>query len=186
MLGLVIIDMQKWMFRYPERAAQIDQLNRNISAISKEFELRFPIFDVQTIHKADRSTWSHLMRKYDYPCLIEGTDDIRRVDGYQLPERAIQITKTANSAFLGTNFETQLKAAGVTEIALAGVFIDGCVGLTAADAAQRGFEVVFIDDAIGHTRADRRPVILNWLTDDYELKTWNTEQAIAHARQLLS
>jgi len=33
MLGLVIIDMQKWMFRYPERAAQIDQLNRNISAI---------------------------------------------------------------------------------------------------------------------------------------------------------
>jgi nicotinamidase-related amidase len=58
--------------------------------------------------------------------------------------------------------------------------------LTAADAAQRGFEVVFIDDAIGHTRADRRPVILNWLTDDYELKTWNTEQAIAHARQLIS
>jgi hypothetical protein len=26
MLGLVIIDMQKWMFRYPERAAQIDSL----------------------------------------------------------------------------------------------------------------------------------------------------------------
>jgi nicotinamidase-related amidase len=79
-----------------------------------------------------------------------------------------------------------LKAAGVTELALAGVFIDGCVGLTAADAAQRGFEVAFIDDAIGHTQADRRSAILNWLTDDYELKTWSTEQAIAHAHYLLT
>ena len=73
---------------------------------------------------------------------------------------------SANSAFLGTNFETQLKAAGVTELALAGVFIDGCVGLTAADAAQRGFDVVFIDDAIGQTRADRRSAILHWLRSE--------------------
>jgi nicotinamidase-related amidase len=186
MLGLAIIDMQKWMFRYPERATQIDQLVDNINAISKAFDAGFPIFDVQTIHKADRSTWSRLMRQYDCPCLIEGTEDIRPVDGYQLPPRAIQITKTANSAFLGTNFETELKAARVTELALAGVFIDGCVGLTAADAAQRGFEVVFINDAIGHSRADRRSAILNWLTDDYELKTWNTEQVVAHARYLLA
>ena len=117
---------------------------------------------------------------------MKATEDIRPVDGYRLPERAIQITKTANSAFLGTNFETLLKAAGVTELVLAGVFIDGCVGLTAADAAQRGLEVVFIDDAIGHTRADRRSAILNWLTADYELRTWNTEQAVAYARQSLS
>jgi nicotinamidase-related amidase len=186
MLGLAIIDMQKWMFRYPERALQIDQLINNINAISKAFEPEFPIFDVHTIHRADRSTWSRLMRKHNYPCLIEGTEDIRPVDGYQVPKLAIQITKTANSAFLGTNFETQLKAAGVTELALAGVFIDGCVGLTAADAAQHGFEVLFVGDAIGHTRADRRSAILNWLTDDYELKTWSTEQAIAHARNVLS
>jgi nicotinamidase-related amidase len=186
MLGLAIIDMQKWMFRYPERAAQIDQLIDNINAISKAFEPGLPIFDVRTIHKADRSTWSRLMRKYDYQCLIEGTEDTRPVDGYQLHERAIQITKTANSAFLGTHFETQLKAAGVTELALAGVFIDGCVGLTAADAAQRGFEVVFVDDAIGHARADRRSAILNWLADDYELKTWSTEQTVVRARHLLS
>ena len=186
MLGLAIIDMQKWMFRYPERAAQIDLLNQNINAISEAFAAGFPIFDVRTIHKADRSTWSRLTRKYNYPCLIEGTEDIRPVDGYRLPERAIQITKTANSAFLGTDFETQLTAAGVTELALAGVFIDGCVGLTAADAAQRGLEVVFIDDAIGHTRANRRSAILNWLTDDYELKTWTTEQTVAYARGSLS
>ena len=182
MLGLVIIDMQKWMFRYPERAAQIDSLVANINAVAKVFERELPIFDVQTIHKADRSTWSRLMHKHDYPCLIEGTEDARLVDGYQLPERAVQITKSANSAFLGTSFETQLKAAGVTELALTGVFIDGCVGLTAADAAQRGFDVAFIENAIGHTRADRRSAILNWLAEDYELRIWSAEQAVAHVR----
>jgi nicotinamidase-related amidase len=75
-----------------------------------------------------------------------------------------------------------LKAAGVTELALTGVFIDGCVGLTAADAAQRGFDVAFIENAIGHTRADRRSAILNWLAEDYELKIWSAEQAVAHVR----
>jgi nicotinamidase-related amidase len=115
------------------------------------------------------------MHKHDYPCLIEGTEDARLVDGYRLPERAVQITKTANSAFLGTSF-------GVTELALTGVFIDGCVGLTVADAAQRGFDVAFIENAIGHTRADRRSAILNWLAEDYELRIWSAEQAVAHVR----
>jgi len=34
------------------------------------------------------------------------------------------------------------------DMAAAGVLIDGCVGLTAADAVQRGFEVTFAADAI--------------------------------------
>ena len=180
MLGLVIIDMQRWMFRHPERAAQIGSLITNINVLTKMFEHRLPIFNVRTIHKADRSTWSRQMLKHDYPCLIEGTEDARLVDGYRLPEGAIQIVKTANSAFLGTNFETQLMTAGVTGLALTGVFIDGCVGLTAADAAQRGFDVAFVEDAIGHARADRRSAILNWLAEDYELRIWSTEQAMAH------
>jgi nicotinamidase-related amidase len=182
MLGLVIIDMQKWMFREPERTAQIDSLVANINTVANAFEPELPIFDVRTIHKADRSTWSRLMHKHDYPCLIEGTEDAGLVDGYRLPERAIQITKTANSAFLGTSFETQLKAAGVKELALTGVFIDGCVGLTAADAAQRGIDVTFIEDAIGHVRADRRATILNWLADTFELRIWSAEQAAANMR----
>lgn len=182
MLGLVIIDMQKWMFRYPERAAQIDPLVTNINAVANSFESELPIFNVQTIHKADRSTWSQLMRKYDYPCLIEDSDDVQLVEGYALPESAILITKTANSAFPGTRLESHLKDAGVTELALVGVFIDGCVGLTAADAVQRNFDVILIADAIGHTRVDRRSAILNWLAEDYELRIWNTDEIIGHVR----
>lgn len=183
MLALVIIDMQKWMFRYPERATQIPSLIDNINALTNAFiEVGLPIFDVQTIHKADRSTWSRLMSKYNYSCLIEGTQDAKLVEGYLLPEEAHQIAKTANSAFLGTTFETSLKSANITELVLTGVFMDGCVGLTAADAAQRGFDVIFVDDAIGHTQTDRRTAILDWLIDDYELKLQTTEQILARVR----
>src|SRR5258708_1262034 len=122
MLSLIIIDMQRWMFRYPERAAQVPLLVNNINALADAFmEAGLPIFDVQTIHKADRSTWSRLMRKYDCACLIEGTGDVELVDGYRLPTGANQITKTANSVFLGTRLDASLKAAGVTELALVGV-----------------------------------------------------------------
>jgi nicotinamidase-related amidase len=183
MLGLIIIDMQKWMFRYPERAAQVPLLIANINALMKTFvEFELPIFNIQTIHKADRSTWSRLMRKHDYSCLLEGTEEAELVDGYRSPECAIQIIKTANSVFVGTDFGAVLKAAGIAELVLSGVFIDGCVGLTAADAAQRGLEVTFAVDAIGRTRSDRRGMILNWLAEDYESKLLTTEQTMARVR----
>jgi nicotinamidase-related amidase len=183
MLGLVTIDMQKWMFRYPERAAQITSLASNINALTKVFiELDLPIFSVRTVHKADRSGWSRLMHKSDYACLIENTVDAEFVDAYRPPDRAHPITKTASSVFVGTDFETLLKRTGVTELVLTGVFIDGCVGLTAADAAQRGLDVTFVEDAIGHTRLDRRAAILNWLAEDYDLNVMATEQVMAYVR----
>jgi nicotinamidase-related amidase len=123
MLGLMIVDMQKWMFRYPERAAQLPLLVRAIDRLSATFaKARLPIFHVNTIHKADRSTWSRLMKKYDYPCLIEGTDDAAPVTGHRPPPGAIQITKTAHSAFIGTNLEESLEASGVLELVLTGVY----------------------------------------------------------------
>jgi nicotinamidase-related amidase len=151
MQGLAIIDMQRWMFRLPERAAQLPALVRAIDRLLIDFETSgLPVFNVHVVHKADRSTWSRLMRKYDYPCLIEGTSDIELVEGFALPPSARNIQKRANSAFLATNFEEQLRALDVQKLVLAGAFIDGCVGLTAADAAQRGFEVVPAEDAMAH------------------------------------
>jgi nicotinamidase-related amidase len=180
MQALAIIDMQRWMFRYPERAAQLPSLVENVNRLSNAFAAKgLPVFDIRTVHKADRSSWSRLMRKYDYACLIEGTEGADYVDGYTPPRSAIGVLKTANSAFLGTDFEAELRASGVTELVLAGVFGDGCVGLTAAEAAQRRFEVVLVGDAIGHSRADRSATIIDWLVEDYELRLLDTEKTIS-------
>lgn len=183
MLGLMILDMQKWMFRHPERAAQIPGLLTNINTLAAAFaEARLPIINVETIHKADRSTWSRLMRKYNLACLIAGTEDVEPVAGYRPPVAAVRIEKTANSAFLGTDLEWKLQTAGVSELVITGVFIDGCVGLTAADAAQRGYEVTLVADAIGHARRDRRTVIFDWLASDYELSVLSADQARGRLR----
>jgi len=179
MQALAIIDMQRWMFRYPERAAQLPLLIDNINRLGDAFAAKgLPVFDIRTVHKADRSTWSRLMQKYDYPCLIEGSEEADYVDGYRPPGSAIRLIKTANSAFLGTNFEAELRASHVTELVLSGVFGDGCVGLTAADAAQRRFDVVLVADAIGYSKAELSATILNWLVEAYELRQLNAEQAI--------
>ena len=172
MQALVIIDMQRWMFRLPERLEQVPSLIASIEQLTTAFEVaQRSIYHVRTIHKADRSTWSRLMLKYDYPCLLDGTSDAEPIDGYPPPKGAKDIVKTANSAFVGTSFHEVLRNDRITHLVLAGVFIDGCVGLTAADAAQRGYEVTFIDDAIGHAEAHLRGPLFEWLMDEYEIRS---------------
>jgi len=170
MQALAVIDMQRWMFQRQERAAQLAGLLPPINKLTADFALAgLPVFNVRVIHKADRSTWSRLMLKYDVPCLIEGTAEAEPVDGLDLPAAARLIRKTANSVFLGTNFEEELRALNVDRLVLAGAFIDGCVGLTAADAAQRGFEVVIVEDAIAYCKDGHRVAIIEWLVAMYEL-----------------
>lgn len=177
MQALVIIDMQRWMIRRPERLEQVPFLVSNIERLTAAFEaVESPIYNVRTIHKADRTTWSRLMLKYDYSCLLEGTSDVEPIEEYYPPKIAIDICKTANSAFVDTSFHEVLQNDRVTHLVLCGVFIDGCVGLTAADAAQRGYEVTFIGDAIGHANAQLRGSLFEWLTDDYEIQSLNASE----------
>jgi nicotinamidase-related amidase len=180
MQALVIIDMQRWMFRLPERAAQLGALVPVINRLAADFaRFGLPVFDVRVVHKADRSTWSRLMLTYDQACLIEGTEDVELVDALAMPAAARSVCKCANSAFLGTNFEEELRELKVDELVLAGAFIDGCVGLTAADAAQRGFEVVIAEDAIAHCNARHRATIIEWLVAMYELRTMKANELCA-------
>jgi nicotinamidase-related amidase len=170
MQALAIIDMQRWMFRRSERAAQLAALLPTINKLAADFAAAgWPVFDVRVVHKADRSTWSRLMLQYDEACLIEGTADAEPVPGLVMPVSARPLSKTANSAFLRTNLESELRALKVEKLVLAGAFMDGCVGLSAADAAQRGFDVVLVEDAIAHCDERHRAAIVEWLVAMYEL-----------------
>ena len=171
MQALAVVDMQRWMFQKPERATQLPALVPSINRLLDRFAgAGLPIFDVRVVHKADRSTWSRLMMKYNVACLIEGTTDVDLVDGLAMPAAARFVPKRANSAFLGTDLEQQLRMHGVDNLALAGAFIDGCVGLTAADAAQRGFDVVIVEDAIARCDENHGATLVEWLRSMYELE----------------
>ncbi len=176
MQALAIVDMQRWMFRFPERRAQLPTVVPAINRLAAVFSAGGnPIFDVGVFHKPDRSTWSRLMIKHNYACLIEGSPETELVQGLALPPTRRLIRKTANSAFLRTDFEDQLRAMNVTKLVIAGAFMDGCVALTAADASQRGLEVCLVDDAIAHADERYRDTIMEWLAGMYELTATTTD-----------
>jgi nicotinamidase-related amidase len=176
MQALAIVDMQRWMFRFPERRAQLPALVPALNRLAALFHASgCPVFEVGVYHKPDRSTWSRLMVKHNYACLIEGSSDTELVQGLALPPTRRLIRKTASSAFLRTDFEDQLRATNVTKLFIAGAFMDGCVALTAADAAQLGFEVCLVDDAIAHANERYRDAIMEWLAGLYELTATTTE-----------
>jgi nicotinamidase-related amidase len=180
MQALIVVDMQRWMFRLPEREAQLATIVPTINKLATDFAAADrPVFDVRVVHKIDRSTWSRLMLKYDYPCLIEGTADAEAVDGLAIPSAARSIFKRSNSAFFETDLGEQLRALKVERVILAGAFIDGCVGLTAADAAQRGFDVTLVEDGIAHRNEGHGATLIEWLVSMYELTTMKADAVSA-------
>lgn len=166
--ALLVIDMQRWMFRTTDRQLQLPLLTPNIMRAIDVFDRSGkPIIDVRTEHKADRSSWSRSMLRENYACLIEGTFEASYVEGCELPEAAQTVIKTRNNAFLRTDLDTVLRQLGVQSLVLAGVFVDGCVGLTAADAAQRDYAVRLAAGAVGHISPATAQTIQLWLYREY-------------------
>jgi nicotinamidase-related amidase len=58
------------------------------------------------------------------------------------------ITKDVNSAFIGTDLEERLRAAGTSTVALVGLTTDHCCSTTARMAANLGFETWVLGDAM--------------------------------------
>jgi biuret amidohydrolase len=57
------------------------------------------------------------------------------------------LNKTSHSAFTSTPIELALRSRGITQLVVGGWATDACVGLTARDAADRGFETFLVEDA---------------------------------------
>lgn len=57
------------------------------------------------------------------------------------------LEKTVNNAFVGTDLERRLRAAGAHTVVVAGLTTDHCCSTTARMASDLGFEVWFLADA---------------------------------------
>lgn len=66
------------------------------------------------------------------------------------------VTKSVNSAFIGTDLEARLRAAGARQVVLFGISTDMCVSTTARMASNLGFDLVLVGDAC-HTWGQRTP-----------------------------
>jgi biuret amidohydrolase len=57
------------------------------------------------------------------------------------------LRKATASPFVSSRFAEELRAQGVRWVVVTGVLTECCVGQTARDAAERGFNVIMVDDA---------------------------------------
>jgi ureidoacrylate peracid hydrolase len=90
----------------------------------------------------------------------------------------VVLTKTASSAFNGTTLDRLLRALGIRNLIVCGVFTTNCVESTVRDGADLGYSCIVAEDACGalleemhfaSIRAMRNVYALIWSTHDVSL-----------------
>lgn len=74
-------------------------------------------------------------------------------------------TKTSASAFNSTDLDDVLRRMGIHTIILTGIVTDGCVELTARDAADRGYDVTLVSDGCSAGRRSTHEAALQRMTE---------------------
>ena len=92
------------------------------------------------------------------------------LDDEFLPEVApvgdeMVFTKTSASAFNSTDLDDVLRRMGIQTVILTGIVTDGCVELTARDAADRGYEVTLVSDGCSAGRRRTHEAALQRMTE---------------------
>jgi aminoglycoside 6'-N-acetyltransferase len=158
--ALLVIDVQRELFRKAIPIHRADELLKNLLALVKRAHAAgAPVIYVRHASKAG---------------LVRGSE------GWQLHERLsplktdLVIDKTHPSAFEGTRLQEELAALGVKRLVVTGLVTHGCVRATTLEALKRGYEVVLVGDAHSNYHARAAGVV----------KEWNERLAEAGARVL--
>ena len=146
--ALVVIDMQNSYFELPglaeKKGALLGPVNELLRAAR---ESSVPVFMVRTQHERDRSTWTLNMLEDQQGFAFPGTEQARFLDELNSGDH-IEVVKTRDSTFHGTDFQEQLERRGITHLLLCGVSTHSCVFQTATDAFAHNFHVAIATDAI--------------------------------------
>ncbi|KHK98349.1 hydrolase [Microbacterium mangrovi] len=145
--ALVVIDLQTGILSYPT-AHPIEQIVGNSARLADAFRAKgLPVVLVNVVGTA--------------PGRSDRGKATGRVGGQELPAAAtvlvpelrpqpsdITVSKRSLGAFLTTDLDAQLKAAGATQIVLTGVSTTSGVESTARSAFDLGYHVAFVVDAM--------------------------------------
>jgi nicotinamidase-related amidase len=136
--ALIVVDVQRAFDEWeaagkrrnnPEAVARIADL---LSAFRNR---GVPIFHIR--HQGTRPNSSFLPEASGYPV----KDEAREIEGEPV------IVKRVNSAFIGTDLEARLRAAGITTLVICGATTNHCVETTTRMAGNLGFDARLVRDA---------------------------------------
>jgi nicotinamidase-related amidase len=136
--ALIVIDVQR-AFDLWEAAGK---RRNNPNAINRIVELlaafrlgRMPIFHIR--HQGTKPNSSFLPESAGYPV----KDEAREIEGEPV------LVKRVNSAFIGTDLEHRLRAAGIETLVICGATTNHCVETTTRMAGNLGFDAWLVRDA---------------------------------------
>ena len=183
MIALLVIDMQNAFFEAPELAAQQERLVASCNRLMEGFEASgHKVLLVGTEHERDKSTWSLNMLDDDQGFIFRGTSQAQAVPGLAtggLP----QLTKTRDSAFVGTNLLGRLRNWGAEEIVLAGVSTHNCIAQTGADAFAHNIRVTYAKDAMASEDSQDAADMLRILSTSYRQPVQSSDEILARLGQ---
>jgi nicotinamidase-related amidase len=93
-------------------------------------------------------------------------------------------TKCSASAFNSTDLDDVLRRMGIQTIILTGIVTDGCVELTARDAADRGYDVTLVSDGCSASRHSTHEAALQRMTEGGFLVDLTAAQTREHLHRL--
>ena len=147
--ALVIVDMQEFFFRKPERRQNLEQVIANINILIEYFESRqLLVFHVVSKYKADGSDWELKMKMTGEPELIEDTPETAILTPIRVSQAHTILSKTRYSAFFKTALAERLHQQNIARVVVAGAYTHYCVNATIFDAYCHDFVPCLITDAV--------------------------------------
>jgi nicotinamidase-related amidase len=136
--ALIIVDVQRAFDEWEAKGKRRNnpQAMARIADLLAAFrETRAPIFHIR--HEGTKPTSSFLPSGTGYPV----KDEAREQDGEPV------IVKRVNSAFIGTDLESRLRAVGIASVVICGATTNHCVETTTRMAGNLGFDARLVRDA---------------------------------------
>ncbi len=136
--ALIVIDVQRAFDQWETAGKRRNnpQAVARIADLLGAFRDRgAPIFHIR--HQGTRPNSSFLPGSPGYPV----KDEAREIEGEPV------IVKRVNSAFVGTDLEDRLRAAGITALVICGATTNHCVETTTRMAGNLGFDARLVRDA---------------------------------------
>jgi nicotinamidase-related amidase len=136
--ALIVVDVQRAFDEWEaagKRRNNPDAVARIADLLDAFRTQRAPIFHIR--HEGTRPNSSFLPGSTGFPV----KDEARERDGEPV------IVKRVNSAFIGTDLESRLRAAGIKSVVVCGATTNHCVETTTRMAGNLGFDTRLVRDA---------------------------------------
>ena len=140
---------------------------------------------VGTEHERDKSTWSLNMLDDDQGFIFRGSQQAQAVPGLGT-DGLPQLSKTRDSAFVGTDLLSRLRNWGADEVVLAGVSTHNCIAQTGADAFAHNIRVTYAKDATASEDSQDAADMLRILSTTYRQPVQSSDEILARIRDAAS